>query len=450
MSGSSSNPILSLLLDFNSYDYRPECLVIAKTLQPATSSPVKYLLNLSFCVRRPSALDSTAEHAIVVSHPIQALPPNHVLLKVERFGFSANNITYEALGEHSHFRYFDFHAAPPEFKTTHGLVPVWGFATVVASSHNKISVGERVYGYLAPCQYLLVPVSASDVNRHAFYVPRPHLPPDRRPYNQITRCDSDPEYIPTEPAEDLTMLYRPLFWTAYWFEDWIHSVHYRGATNVLISSASAKTAFCTAYLIRKRRTCGQTDASLKIFGLTSQRNIAFTRGLGLYDEVLEYAELERGLGKGSDKWLYIDVAGNDKLNARLFKHFHDGELAGAVSLGMTSLAPASKKVAKIDWQTNTFSETNKEALQMENFFMVEWLSVRKHQLSLHEIFSRQKRAWKELMTDCVSWVKLVRVSGPDAVKRVYDEVAKSGIPADVGYVWSLWDEEQRTVLPGKL
>ncbi len=33
------------------------------------------------------------------------IPDNHILLRVDRFGFSANNITYQALGEHPRYRY---------------------------------------------------------------------------------------------------------------------------------------------------------------------------------------------------------------------------------------------------------------------------------------------------------------------------------------------------------
>lgn len=76
-------------------------------------------------------------------------------------------------------RYFEFHPAPTTSSVspqTHGLIPVWGFGTVVNSTHPRIQSGERVYGYLAPARYLLLPVSPSDVNKYAFYVPRPHLP----------------------------------------------------------------------------------------------------------------------------------------------------------------------------------------------------------------------------------------------------------------------------------
>ncbi|KAJ7161455.1 hypothetical protein C8R43DRAFT_992917 [Mycena crocata] len=396
--------------------------------------------NLSLCFSRPS---NSGDRAVVAASSIPTnLPANHVLIQVDRFGFSANNITYQALGEQPHFRYYDFHSVPETDKVsqkTHGLVPVWGFGTVVASTVPKIPSGERIYGYLAPCRYLLVPVSPSDVNKHAFYVPRPHLPADRRPYNQIIRCATDPEYTATGLGEDLTMLYRPLFWTAYWFEDWIFSVGYRGATAFLISSASAKTAFCAAYLIGKRRARGETN--VKIVGLTSKRNIVFTKGLSLYDEVVEYDSFTSQLGR--EKWVYVDVAGNDDLNKRLFAHFQSpasGELLTSIGLGMTTLAPASDKASSLDWHTNTFSESA-QVPQLEQFFMVEWLNVRKHQLSLNEIFRRQAQAWKELMVDCVPWVQLERISGADAVKKAYEKIADTGFSPDVGFIWSMWDDE---------
>lgn len=86
--------------------------------------------------------------------------------------------------------YFDFHPAPEAegvSQKSHGLIPVWGFGTVVTSTHPKIREGERVYGYLAPTRYLLVPVSPSDVNKHAFYVPRPHLPAGMYESNKLLR-----------------------------------------------------------------------------------------------------------------------------------------------------------------------------------------------------------------------------------------------------------------------
>ena len=154
-------------------------------------------LNMTLVLPRPSSGRNTRIPKVLRTPKPTEIPENHVLLRVDRFGFSANNVTYQSLGEHPHFRsvesictcedyrltgmrrYFDFHSLPQSDEVSSkssGIIPVWGFATVVESSHPKINRGERVYGYLAPTRYLLLPVSQGEVNKYAFYVPRPHLP----------------------------------------------------------------------------------------------------------------------------------------------------------------------------------------------------------------------------------------------------------------------------------
>ena len=89
------------------------------------------------------------------------------------------------------------------------------------------------------------------------------------------------------------MLYRLLFWTSFWAEDWLFTapaMPYNGAATILVSSASAKTAFCLAYLVQKRNQPGVT-----VIGLTSKRNLAFTKGLGLYAVVHTYDDVKQGL-----------------------------------------------------------------------------------------------------------------------------------------------------------
>ncbi|KAH7913306.1 hypothetical protein BJ138DRAFT_1146382 [Hygrophoropsis aurantiaca] len=421
---------------------------------------------LTLCHPRSSS-GQNPNQAVIVSSPaylVDDIPQDHVLIKVDRFGFSANNITYQALGEAPHFRYFDFHLAPKAGKISaeqYGVTPVWGFGTVLRSTHAKISSGERVYGYFAPTQYLLLPVSPADVNKFAFFVPRPHLPADRRPYNQVTRCQSDPLYDPSPVAEDLTMLYRPLFWTSFWCEDWLNSTDYRhGASRILISSASSKTAFCLAYLIRKRISQASNSAAQmrKIVGLTSKKNLAFTQRLGLYDDILEYETFasSSAMRLAEQKWIYVDVAGNDSLNAQIFAYFESKSdkrrhLVACIALGFTNLSPAAEPAASLTkWSKNDFStnstrsdtdNTVKVIPDVEQFFMPEWLAVRRYQLSVAEITRLQKDAWTNLMKDCLGWgVHLRRVYGPDQVKKAYENVVASGIPPQEGFIWSLWDE----------
>src|SRR5688500_11181413 len=70
------------------------------------------------------------------------LQPDEVLLRVEKFGFTSNNITYATLGVV--MRYWDFFPGPEGY----GRIPVWGYAEVVRSAHADIDEGERIFGYL--------------------------------------------------------------------------------------------------------------------------------------------------------------------------------------------------------------------------------------------------------------------------------------------------------------
>lgn len=61
-------------------------------------------LNLTICHPRLSSGQDSNTGIVVESLVPVILPANHVLVKVDRFGYSANNVTYQALGEVPHFR----------------------------------------------------------------------------------------------------------------------------------------------------------------------------------------------------------------------------------------------------------------------------------------------------------------------------------------------------------
>ena len=67
--------------------------------------------------------------------------PGEVLLAIDTFALTANNITYAAFGDAMQYWNF-FPAADPAW----GRVPVWGFADVIASACEGVAPGERIYG----------------------------------------------------------------------------------------------------------------------------------------------------------------------------------------------------------------------------------------------------------------------------------------------------------------
>lgn len=275
---------------------------------------------------------------------------------------------------------------------------------------------------------------------------------DRRPYNQIIRCSNDPLYDPLPVAEDLTMLYRPLFWTSFWCEDWLYSSKYHGANRILISSASAKTAFCLAYRIKMRmKKDGLSGLGLRVVGLTSRRNLDFTRRLGLYDDVTEYGMLETDgmVQPGKEKWVYVDVAGNDGLNDRVASHLGGigGSLVGAFQLGLTNLTPSSSSSLASTTPSSATSVSNqrpevvakgprKVALQL--FFMPEWFAVRSKELSVRQIAKLQAEAWREFLVDGRDWVKLEQIYGGNNVEKAYRSIVRGELGPERGMIWSMW------------
>src|SRR3954466_12035559 len=70
------------------------------------------------------------------------LAPGQVRVALDLLALTANNITYAAFGEAmDYWRFF------PSGQDGWGIVPVWGFGTVVQSLHPGVAVGERLYGY---------------------------------------------------------------------------------------------------------------------------------------------------------------------------------------------------------------------------------------------------------------------------------------------------------------
>src|SRR3954464_1845617 len=76
------------------------------------------------------------------------LPAGEAQLRVDAFGFTANNITYGAFGEQ--MGYWRFFPAPDGW----GRIPVWGFGTVTASASVGVAEGERYYGYFPMSSYV--------------------------------------------------------------------------------------------------------------------------------------------------------------------------------------------------------------------------------------------------------------------------------------------------------
>jgi len=249
----------------------------------------------------------------------RSLAPGQVRLAVEGFALTANNITYAAFGEAMKYWQF-FPAGHPVSDPALGCLPVWGFATVVESLAEGVALGRRVWGYFPAGTHLVVTPARGTAA--GFVDGAPHRQELAAVYNQYVFCDADPGW--RHELEGLQAVLRPLFLTAFLLDDFLADSRFFGARQLLLSSASSKTALATAYCLAQRRHLPDApDApdAPHVVGLTSAANAEFVRSLGCYDTVLTYDQWPAQVAPAPA--VYVDFAGDAELRRRIHTHFAD-------------------------------------------------------------------------------------------------------------------------------
>ncbi|MCV6627357.1 MAG: DUF2855 family protein [Cellvibrionaceae bacterium] len=354
-----------------------------------------------FWVKR-SQLDDTQWR----EQPQQDLAEGEVRLKVEAYSFTANNITYGAMGDL--LQYWQFFPAEGDY----GIIPVWGFANIVESNCAELGVGERIYGYFPMAQYLRV--RPAGVGDWAFIDASPHRAGLAEVYNQYWRCQNDPLYRPDTEAEQ--MLLRPLFTTAFLLDDFFAEQDFLGAEQIILSSASSKTAIGTAFGLNNNRV--ERGAAYKIIGLTSSANRSFVEGLGLYDQVLSYDEIEQLPRKNS---LLIDFAGNGDIKHRIHS-------ALAEALQYSCVVGASH------WDKVTEAESL-PGPEPELFFAPHQAQKRVKELGAAEFGRRLATAWEQFIGASGSWLEVETIYGERDISASYQAVLAGRLNPKQGLIY---------------
>lgn len=250
----------------------------------------------------------------VVRRPIAA--GGGIVLAIDHFALTANNVTYAAFGER--MNYWDFFPLDDRW----GLVPVWGFGTVISSDVPAIGLGERFYGYFPMASH--VRMEPGEINEQGFLDLADNRARLTAGYNQYLKVGADPAY--DDVPEQAQMLFRPLFLTAYAIDAHLFEGGAAGPASVLLSSASSKTSHAAAFLLARR-------GGVRVVGLTSNRNLPYVARLGCYDDVVPYEAVEDLTGTGDVA--YVDMAGNGMLRRRIHEHFGD-RLKVSCAVGATN------------------------------------------------------------------------------------------------------------------
>lgn len=334
------------------------------------------------------------------------LGPGQARLRVRSFGLTANNVTYAAAGDL--IGYWTFFPAPElDDGVSWGRVPVWGFADVVESRADGVAEGERLFGYLPMSTELVVePTRTTDGSLLDGSVHRAALPVV---YNQYVRCAADPGYSPGHEAEQ--MLYRPLFFTSFLIDDALDDEDFFGADTVVLASASSKTAFGTAFLLRRRE-------GARVLGLTSEANAPFVRSLGCYDQVHSYDEIEE-LPDG--RIVFVDMSGDGDVVRRVHERYGDA-LTHSMVVGLTHWEDRRAPSAPLPGPAPTM------------FFAPSRIEQRRQDWGPGGVEQRLAAAWSPFLAFVDGHVSIEHHEGADAVVDVFASLVDNRTAPDVAHV----------------
>jgi hypothetical protein len=333
------------------------------------------------------------------------LPEEAVLVKVERFAFTANNITYAMAGDQ--LKYWHLFPAPQGF----GNIPVWGFGDVIASRHPNIPEGERLFGYFPMATHLVI--EAADVSKRGLRDAAPHRQVAAPVYNAYSRVSGDPAFAGRQG--DYQALLRPLFMLSFLVDDFLAENQFFGASSVMLSSASSKTAFGLAHLLHTQRR------PIRVIGLTSAGNMEFVRSLSCYDDIVSYDAVS---SMPADRAaVFVDMAGSAKLRGDLHRRLGE-RLTYSMRVGLTHMDASHDEPdlpgAKPSW-----------------FFAPDQIRKRAREWGPGGIESRFGNAWAGFVPMLDRCITVMESHGQAAVKQVYRDTLNGRVPPDQGHILSL-------------
>ena len=238
------------------------------------------------------------------------LAPGQVRVHLDSYAMTANNVTYAVFGKPAGLfgndqGYWDFFAE----RDTPGRLPVWGFATVTESAAEGVAGGDRFYGYYPMASDAVLTVGKAGPGGFTDMTPRrTTLPPI---YNNYQRIEALPDYRAAD--HDYWPVFRPLFLTGWLIADQFEDEGDYGADQILIASASSKTAIGLGFALKQRAVRPET------IGLTSAANVDALAAQGIYDRVIGYDQIMTL--NASTPAALVDMAGNGAVTRVVHSHF---------------------------------------------------------------------------------------------------------------------------------
>ncbi|MFT5277266.1 MAG: hypothetical protein ACI97K_001508 [Glaciecola sp.] len=340
------------------------------------------------------------------------LADDEVLVKVDKFALTANNITYAVVGEQiGYWQFFPPHASAGQTSDDlagWGILPVWGFADVIESNNAEVPVGERLFGYFPPASHLLM--QPKKVSPAAWIDGSPHRAALPVGYNIYRKVES--EATSKKTLEDDRMLLYPLHLTSFALYDFFKSNDWFGATQVVMLSASSKTSTGLAYGISNDSSAPSQVA------LTSTRNKEMVKGLGAYDRTLSYDQISEI--DASKPTLIVDMSGNGSVLNDLHRHLGDN-MRFCSNVGVTH------------WkETNSGPDFIKD--RSEFFFAPSQLQKRIKEWGMQGFEEKSGEYLKYSFEKSREWLKMTDIEGLQGMSDIFEDVCEGKIAPESGLI----------------
>lgn len=332
-----------------------------------------------------------------------------ITVQVERFGFSANNVTYAVAGETLNYWKF-FHSAD-DTDAEWGILPVWGFAEVVQSNAADIEVGERLFGYFPPAKQLRM--KPAGIAAGLFFDAAEHRLELPKGYNMYRRVKAEPQS--NTQTDNLRMLLYPLYVTSFCIWDQMVEFNWYGAEQIIIISASSKTSVGLGYALMNDENA---PASV---GLTSQRNKAFVEKIKVYDSAIAYSDIASELKNVPS--VIVDMAGNGELLGDLHETLGEN-MRQTINVGLTHWDTQRRDSRVIGDRTAFFFAPSRIQQRMK-----EW--------GADEFGAKSSKFVMQAATESAKWLDMQTYSNLDDLTQIYASVRAGETKPETGILFEL-------------